>query len=474
MIHTTSDRRSGVVFVGGLWMRKAPALVRPTAPFRPVAARIKMPRMDAYRVIPVRGPLDATVQVPGSKSLTNRALVAAALADGRSTLTNVLFADDTRYMLDALAALGVPLRVDEAATRVDVTGSGGQWSAGEAEIFCGNAGTVMRFLAAACCVGNGEYRLDGVPRMRERPIGSLVDALRELGAVVGYPEREGYPPIEIRACHLRGGTVSFHSPPSSQLVSALLMAAPYAQNDVFIEIAGEVVSWPYLAMTQAVMDAFGVPIVADNWRKFIVPAPQRYRGTQYAVEPDASNASYFLAAPAIAGGRVTVAGLGTSSVQGDVGFVDVLEQMGCRIKRSPNELTVHGPATGRLRGVDVDLNTMPDTAQTLAVAALFAEGPTQIRNVANLRVKETDRIAALATELRKLGATVDEIADGLTIHPPQSPTPAEIDTYDDHRMAMSFALAGLRIDGVVIRDPGCTSKTFPDYFQRLERMYRNG
>jgi 3-phosphoshikimate 1-carboxyvinyltransferase len=241
---------------------------------------------------------------------------------------------------------------------------------------------------------------------------------------------------------------------------------------VFIEIGGEVVSQPYLAMTQAVMEAFGVSMVAEDFRRFIVPAPQRYRGIDYAVEPDASNASYFLAAPAIAGGSVRVENLGTKSVQGDVGFVDVLEQMGCRIDRAADSLTVHG--TDRLRGIEVDLNAMPDTAQTLAVVALFAEGPTHICNVANLRVKETDRISALATELRKLGATVEELPDGLVIHPPKSIQPAEIDTYDDHRMAMSFALAGLKSEGVVIRDPGCTSKTFPDYFDRLEGMYRNG
>ncbi len=431
--------------------------------------------MDVYRVIPASGPLHATVQIPGSKSLTNRALVAAALADGRSSLSNVLFADDTRHMLSALRALGVPVRMDEAICRVDVMGSGGQWPAGEAELFCGNAGTVMRFLAAACCVGVGEYRLDGVARMRERPIGGLVDALRELGAVVNYPEREGYPPIAIRAQFLRGGPVQFHSPPSSQLVSALLLAAPHARSDVFIEIGGEVVSQPYLAMTQAVMEAFGVSIVAEASRKFIIPAPQRYRAADYAIEPDASNASYFLAAPAIAGGSVTVNGLGTGSVQGDTGFVDVLEKMGCGVARRPDALCVTAPAEGeRLRGIDVDLNAMPDTAQTLAVVALFAEGPTTIRNVANMRVKETDRIAALAAELRKLGGTVEEFADGLRIEPPDRVQPAEIDTYDDHRMAMSFALAGLKADGVVIRDPGCTSKTFPDYFERLERMYRNG
>jgi 3-phosphoshikimate 1-carboxyvinyltransferase len=258
------------------------------------------------------------------------------------------------------------------------------------------------------------------------------------------------------------------------MISALLMAGPYARGDVFVEIRGQLVSEPYVAMTMAVMADFGVEVISqttDAAAKYIVAAAQRYRGREYPIEPDASNASYFLAAPAVAGGRITVRGLGTASVQGDARFVDVLERMGCTIERGPTELTVHGPHTGTwLRGIDIDLNDMPDMAQTLAVVALFAEGPTRIRNVANLRLKETDRLAALACELGRLGATVEVHADGLTIDPPPEITPAAIDTYNDHRMAMSFALAGLGIDGIVINDPGCVSKTFPDFFERWERM----
>lgn len=425
--------------------------------------------MKTYEVRPVHHPLEATVRIPGSKSLTNRALVAAALADGTTRMANILLADDTRYMIDALRSLGVPIRVDEPECRLEITGIRGSWPNAEASLFCGNAGTVMRFLAAACCTGQGTYTLDGIERMRQRPIGGLVDALLELGAHVEYTGQPGYPPIEIHARGLRGGKVSFDSPPSSQLVSALLMAAPYATQDVYIEIEGEVVSQPYLAMTQRVMEAFGVQLVEHKMRKFIVPAPQRYRATEYDVEPDASNATYFLAAPAIVGGSVTVEGLGTDSVQGDAHFVDVLEQMGCGVQRSPRRFTVTGPA-GRLKGIDIDLNAMPDTAQTLAVVALFAEGPTRIRNVANLRVKETDRLAALATELTKLGAEIEVFEDGLIVHPPGSILPSAIHTYDDHRMAMSFALAGLAADGIVIKDPACVNKTFPDYFQRLEAM----
>jgi 3-phosphoshikimate 1-carboxyvinyltransferase len=299
--------------------------------------------------------------------------------------------------------------------------------------------------------------------------------LRAAGALVGYvhEDEEGYPPVEVRRGGLRGGTIAFDAAPSSQYVSALLMVAPYAMADVFIE-SRHMVSAPYVAMTTKMMDAFGVAVVESaegSSARYIVPAPQRYTGRTYAIEPDASNASYFLAAPAIAGGQVLVEGLGTGSIQGDVRFVDVLEQMGCDVERSADSLRVRGPRPGaRLRGVDVDLNDMPDVAQTLAVVALFAEGPTTIRNVGNLRVKETDRLTALANELGKFDAQVEIREDGLKIHPPGRPVPARVETYDDHRMAMSFALAGLAIDGVEILDPTCVNKTFPEYFEYFERM----
>jgi len=430
--------------------------------------------MSTIALQPAPRPLDAVVRLPGSKSLTNRALVVAALADGTSRLSGVLLADDTRHMIEALRSFGIRVGVDAAACTAEVRGCAGLLPAGEADLFCGNSGTTIRFCTAMAALGHGRYQLDGTPRMRERPIGQLVEALQSLGTPVEYLDREGYPPIAVRGQGLGGGHVAFDSPPSSQLISALLMAAPRARDDVLIEVTGQVVSVPYIRMTLAVLGAFGVGVVdqiGDEDAKFIVPAPQPYRGREYAVEPDASNASYFLAAPAVAGGKVTVEGLGTASVQGDARFVDVLERMGCRIDREPDRLTVHAPPSGtRLRRIDVDLNDMPDMVQTLAVLALFADGPTRITNVENLRVKETDRLSALAHELSNLGAGVQEAPDGLTIRPPDRVQPGCVNTYDDHRMAMSFALAGLGAEGIVINDPDCTAKTFPDFFERWATM----
>lgn len=430
--------------------------------------------MTTYKCRPTQRPLDATVSLPGSKSITNRALVTAGLADGTSLLRGILLAEDTRLMIDALRALGIAVTIDEAACVAEVSGSYGRIPADQAKIGCGNAGTVLRFVTALAALGHGRYELDGVARMRERPIGGLVEILRALGAHVEYTGQDGFPPLTVHSYGLSGGHVSFHSPPSSQLVSAVLVAAPCAARDVLLDVTGELPSKPYLKMTTEIMSRFGVAVVEQyqsDGAKFIVAAPQRYQATPFAVEPDASNATYFLAAPAIAGGCVTVQGLGTDSIQGDARFVDVLEKMGCRVERAPNQLTVHGPGGGsKLRGVDLDLNDMPDTVQTLAVLALFAEGTTLIRNVANLRVKETDRLTALRQELGKLGAKVDELRDGLRIHPPERVTPAAIDTYNDHRMAMSFALVGLKVPGLEIRNPQCCAKTFPDFFARFEAL----
>jgi len=428
--------------------------------------------MSGMLLHPPGGPLDAVVRIPGSKSLTNRAFVVAALADGRSRLTGLLAADDTRHMVDCLRALEIDVAWDEEAGTAAVRGCRGHIPATGATLYCGNSGTTMRFCTALAAVGMGDYRLEGVQRMYERPIGSLVDALRRLGGRIEYLGREGYPPLAVHAAGLVGGEVGFAAPPSSQMISGLLMVAPYARLDVLLDVRGVLVSAPYVAMTLAVMSAFGVDVLSaqdEAGARYIVAASQRYRAREYAVEPDASNASYFLAAPAVAGGRVTVEGLSSNSVQGDARFVDLLEQMGCRVERGATSLAVHAPEGG-LRGIDVDLNDMPDMVQTLAVVALFADGPTRVHNVANLRLKETDRLAALARELRKLGATAEESEDGLVIHPPQTLTPAAIDTYDDHRMAMSFSLAGLAADRIVINDPGCVSKTFPDFFTRWDRM----
>ncbi len=419
---------------------------------------------------PLPRPIAKTIRLPGSKSLTNRALLLAALARGTSHVERMLLADDTRLMVRALARLGVAIQVDETLCRATVQGCGRPWPEVEGDLFCGNAGTVLRFLAAACAAGHGEYRLDGGPRMRQRPIGQLVHALRDLGARIAYDERDGFCPIAIDANGLRGVEARFDRPVSSQFVSAVLMAAPLAAGDVMIDASVGLPSAPYVAMTLSVMRSFGVDAAGDGSHRFIVPAPQTFAAVDFEVEPDATAASYFFAAAALTGGRVTVEGLGGDSCQGDVRFVQVLRRMGCQIEQAPRRTTVYGPPDGRLRGVDVDLNDMPDVAPTLAVLAAFAEGPTRIRKVANLRLKETDRLHALSRELAKLGVETEIHEDGLSVHPDRPPVAAAIDTYDDHRMAMSFALAGLRLDGVVIRDAGCVTKTFPDFFDRWAEL----
>lgn len=434
--------------------------------------------MSTYRCQVAQVPLDAVVEVPGSKSLTNRALVAAALADGVSVISNILLAEDTRLMIDALQVLGVSITLDEQGRTAEITGCRGHLPESDAELHCGNSGTCMRFLTAVTALGEGLYRLDGVERMRHRPIGDLGAALQSLGAGVEYVAQEGFPPLVVHAGGLRGGTVEFDSPPSSQMISAMLLAAPYARRDVMIELRGEIPSRPFLDMTVALMERFGIELLVDRREgvtRIIVEAPRCYQATNFPVEPDATNAMYFLSAAALAGGRVTVEGLGTTSLQGDVEFTAILARMGCRVRREVHSITIEGPPTGAvLRGIDVDLNTMPDLAPTLAVLALFADSPTTIRNVANLRVKETDRLAALRNELTKLGAEVLERPDGLTITPPLRITPTTIETYDDHRMAMSFALAGLRCPDLRINHPECCAKTFPGFFERFEAMLQNG
>lgn len=427
--------------------------------------------MTEQRIQPASKPIDATVRLPGSKSLTNRAFIIAGLAGGTSRLSGVGLADDTRFMMQFLQGLDIEVALDEPQRIATVHGCGGHIPASEADLFCGNAGTVVRFGTAMCSLGFGHYRIDGVERMRARPIRPLVDVLHDLGAQIGYELKEGYPPLTIGARGLRGGRATMSAEQSSQFVSAVLMAAPYARNDVMLHLAGEIVSEPYIRMTVQMMEDFGVSVLADRAR-YIVPALQTYKARDYRIEPDASAASYFFAAAALTGGRVTVEGLGSRSLQGDIGFVNVLQQMGCQVEQDEQSTTVTGPAIGALKGVDVDLNEMPDVAQTLAVVALSANGPTNVRNVANLRIKETDRIAAVATELAKFGAQVEQRDDGFRITPPQTPRPAAVDTYDDHRMAMSFALAGLRLDGVVIKDAECVSKTFPEFFEVFEAMMR--
>jgi 3-phosphoshikimate 1-carboxyvinyltransferase len=420
-------------------------------------------------LIQTRGPLDATIRPPGSKSITNRALVCAALAAGRSTLIGALDSDDTRVMVDCLRKLGLGVEHDAAAKTIVVEGCGGRIPAREADLFVGNSGTTVRFLTALVTLGQGVYRLDGVPRMRERPIEDQLDAMRQLGAKVTCELGTGCPPVRVEAAGLPGGTAKVRGDVSSQFLSGLLMAAPCALRDVELLVVGVLVSQPYIHMTLAVMRAFGVEIeAADDLSRFLIHGARRYEARAYDIEPDASAASYFFGAAAIAGGQATVEGLSRNSLQGDVAFADVLAQMGCRVEYDDarNRTTV---TSGELRGIDVNMNAISDTVQTLGAVALFAEGPTTIAGVGHIRHKETDRIGALATELRKLGATVEEFSDGLRITP-GALNGAAIDTYDDHRMAMSLALAGLRIPGVRINDPGCTAKTYPGFFRDLESL----
>jgi 3-phosphoshikimate 1-carboxyvinyltransferase len=421
------------------------------------------------------GPFDTTVQLPGSKSLTNRALLIAALAKGRSKLTGVLFADDTRRMIEALQALGFKLNVDEDNLTVTVHGKGGHIPADEAELFLGNAGTATRFLTAACCLGLGTYTIDGIPRMRERPIGQLVDPLIQMGAEIEYLGEPGFPPLKIIAepPGLLGGLLELEPTLSSQYLSALCIAAPYMERGLEIEFDGPITSLPYLKMTLNLMHQFGVESEADTGYEVVHIGPGRYKHYDYPIEPDASTASYFLGAAAlIPGSRCIIENLGSRSLQGDAEFCDVLGRMGCGVEQQLGRTEVTSPPSGRLRGIEVDLNHMPDMAQTLAVIALFADGPTSIHNVGNLRVKETDRMAALEKELAKLGAQVMVMEDSLVITPPLDNriNPATIETYDDHRMAMAFALAGLVQPGVTIDDPGCVAKTFPDYFEKLTAL----
>jgi 3-phosphoshikimate 1-carboxyvinyltransferase len=433
--------------------------------------------MSDIRIEPFSAPFDLTFTPPGSKSLTNRALVLAALADGTSELTNVLFADDTRIMLDCLGRLGFVLAVDEAKKVVKVTGHAGKIPAGGAELFCGNSGTTIRFLTALCSLGHADFVLDGIPRMRQRPIRELGDLLHNLAVRIHYPGEDGFPPVRVEADGLPGGWVRFGRSQSSQFLTALLQVAPYARHEIRVHLEPNQTSWPYVAMTMRLMDHFGVTpqVVRDGLtgapKHIIVENVHGYQASDYLVEPDASAASYFLAAAAIhPGSKITLRGLGKESLQGDVGFADLLHQMGADLVFGRDFITVMG--THRLDGIDADLSTMPDTAQTLAVAALFASGPTRLTGLHTLRVKETDRVAATATELRKLGATVEIEGDDLLIDPPEEGKlkPAEIDTYDDHRMAMSFALAGTRSAGVTIKDAGCVSKTYPGFFEDLEKL----
>ena len=409
-----------------------------------------------------------TINLPGSKSVSNRALLLSALSHGKTRLTNLLDSDDVRYMLDALKALDIKYQLSSDRTICDIEGVGGKLhSAHPLELFLGNAGTAMRPLAAALCLADNNIVLTGEPRMKERPIGHLVDALRQGGAKIDYLENDGYPPLHIHG-GFTGGKIAVNGSVSSQFLTALLMAAPLAVNNTEITIIGDLVSKPYIDITIKMMAMFGVSVTNDRYQKFIIKANQTYQSQgYYLVEGDASSASYFLAAAAIKGGTVRVTGIGKKSLQGDTQFAYVLEKMGAKITWADDYIEC---TRGELNGIDMDMNHIPDAAMTIATTALFAKGPTTIRNIYNWRVKETDRLSAMATELRKVGARVEEGEDYITIIPPTKLNHADIKTYNDHRMAMCFSLVALSDTPVTILDPKCTVKTFPDYFEQFKQL----
>lgn len=427
----------------------------------------------AFLDLPAVTSVSGVVRLPGSKSISNRILLLAALSEGDTEVHDLLASDDTARMLDALGALGV--RIIQTGERdYRVHGIGGsepvRFAVNQADLFLGNAGTAFRPLTAILALMQGYYRLSGVPRMHERPIGDLVEALRQLGADIVYLGQEGYPPLEIRPAPVCAGEVTVKGNVSSQFLTGLLIALPLTGRQIGVTVEGELISRPYVDLTISLMARFGVHVAREGWQRFTVDSGQTYRSPgKVFVEGDASSASYFLAAGAIGGGPVRVEGIGKGSLQGDVHFAGALAQMGAHIDSGDNWIEASAPLAGGLRAIDLDCNHIPDAAMTLAVVALFAEGVTTLRNIASWRVKETDRLAAVATELRKLGVTVEEGTDFLRITPlpvSQLKPDKAIDTYDDHRMAMCFSLVSLAVS-VRINDPGCVAKTFPDYFEKF-------
>ncbi len=419
---------------------------------------------EELEITPLDHPPDVTVMVPGSKSVTNRALLVAALADGTSGITNPLFSDDSYWLMDALVRLGIDLSADRERGEVRVEGGGGEFAVSGVDLFVGNAGTVARFLPPALALGRGPYTVDGIPRMRERPVADLVDGMRQLGAAVEYAGEENRFPLKILGGGLRGGTAHISGTRSSQFASGLLMAAPYAGAPVTLRVDGRK-EWPYIGITVSVMRKFGAEV--EVMRDHFSVTPGVYNAVDYEVEPDASAASYFMAAAAVTGGRVRIPGLGSASPQGDLRFAEVLRGMGCEVELDSDYIEVRGP--DRLRGVDVDMNAFSDTMITLSAIAPFASGPTTITNVAHTRLQETDRLSAVATELGRMGLTTQQTSSSIHIIPGPL-RPAVLETYGDHRMAMAFAVTGLVEPGIGIRDPGCVTKTFPDYFRRLEDL----
>ncbi|MDB9741733.1 3-phosphoshikimate 1-carboxyvinyltransferase [Akkermansiaceae bacterium] len=426
--------------------------------------------MESITLDPIRQ-IDGTINLPGSKSMSNRALLLAALAEGTTEIKNLLDSEDIQHMLNALTKLGVEYELSADKTVCKLKGNGGALQYKEddiAELYLGNAGTAMRPLCAALCLGTGTFDLTGEPRMSERPIDALVDSLRQMNCKIEYLTVEGFPPVRIKAKGLKGGEVSIDGAISSQFLTALLMASPLAKQDTTIKIIGELVSKPYIDITLHMMKQFGVEVVNESYQVFHVKGNSNYKSPEtFLVEGDASSASYFLAAGAIKGGNVKVTGIGKNSIQGDILFAKVLEDMGAPVQWGEDYISI---SKGELKGVDQDMNHIPDAAMTIATAALFAEGTTTIRNVYNWRVKETDRLFAMATELRKLGVEVIEGEDYISVTPASPLKHATIDTYNDHRIAMCFSLVALSDTPVTINDPKCTAKTFPDYFEKLSTI----
>jgi len=423
---------------------------------------------------PLDRPPDATVTVPGAAAITHNALAAAALARGRSCLSNAPLTDDTLAVIDVLRTLGVPVEIDASAGRVIVHGVGGHLPADEADVHCSDSASALCFATALCALGRGRYRVDGNDQVRAGRIDTLTDALETLGAQVQYEADAGHAPVALLGRGLGGGEVSLSAPVCPDLISALLLVAPCARSDVFVAVRGEVVGPPPARITGAVMDAFGVGVIDEKGRRLIVPAPQVYQPCDFRVEPDAAMAAFFFSVAAVTGGRVTVEGLGADALQSEVRFVDLLEQMGCAVDRQPSQLTVNGPRKGtRLHGIDADLHDMPHMAPMLAVVALFADGPTRIRNARPRREEQTASLDDLTTALRRFGAEAEVDSDAIAITPPDRIAPASVNAHDDPHLAMSFVLPGLAAEGVTVEGVDSVSRAYPEFIERLEELRRS-
>ncbi|MBI2654648.1 3-phosphoshikimate 1-carboxyvinyltransferase [Candidatus Woesearchaeota archaeon] len=408
--------------------------------------------------------INAVIEAPPSKSYTQRALIVAALANGKSIIKNPLFSDDTNYMVSALKQFGVEIK--KKGKNLVVYGINGRLKTPDKNVFVGNAGTAMRFLATFASLADGDTIITGDKRMQQRPIQDLLYALQQIG--VNSKSSDGFPPVKIFGGSFNGGNIRLKGDLSSQYLTSILLCAPYAKNSITMNITENLTSKPYVDITLDVMKKFGVDVKNINYKKFMIKNNQKYKARNYAIEGDASSASYFFAAAAIAKGKVMVKNINPASKQGDIKFVDILKKMGCGVKKGKNYIQIEGYS---LKSVDVDMNEMPDVVPTLAVTSVFAEGTTTIRDVPNLRLKETDRLKALAFELRKIGANVEEMQDGLKIKR-RRVQKAIIETYNDHRMSMSFAVAGLGINGIRIKNPACVKKSFPDFWEKFNELYK--